>query len=120
LKEGLLWVGSDDGLIHVTEDGGANWRKIDRIFDIPVKAFVNDIKADRHDPDTVYACLDDHKTGDFSPYLVRSRDRGRTWESMTGDLPDRHLVWRIEQDHEVAELMFLGTEIGVFVTEDAG
>ena len=120
LQEGLIYVGTDDGLIQVTEDGGETWRRIDKVFGVPEGFFVNDIKADLHDVDTVYAVMDDHKTGDYSPYVVRSRDRGRTWESIVGDLPERHLVWRIIQDHEVKELMFLGTEFGIYFTRDAG
>lgn len=118
--EGLLYAGTDDGLIHVSEDGGENWRKIEKIYNVPEKAFVNDIKADRHDPDTVYACLDDHKTGDFKSYLLCSKDRGKTWESIASDLPERHLVWRIEQDSVAPELLFLGTEFGLFVSLNAG
>ncbi len=118
--EGLLYVGTDDGLIHVSEDAGENWRKIDQIYGVPQYAFVNDIKADKHDPDTVYACLDDHKTGDYQPYLIKSTDRGMTWSSMVGDLPDRHLVWRIEQDHEVKDLFFLATEFGIYVSLNGG
>jgi photosystem II stability/assembly factor-like uncharacterized protein len=114
--EGLLYVGTDDGLIQVSEDGGENWRKVDQIYGVPENSFVNDIKADIHDADTVYACLDNHKTGDYKPYLVKSTDRGKTWKSMVGDLPDRHLVWRIVQDHERADLFFLGTEFGIFFT----
>ncbi len=120
LVEGLLYVGTDDGLIQVSENGGKTWRKIDRIFDVPEDFFVNDIKADLHDADTVYACIDDHKTGDFKPYLIRSTDRGRTWESMAGDLPEKHLVWRIVQDHKRKDLFFLATEFGIFCTLDAG
>ena len=120
LVEGLLYVGTDDGLIQISEDGGRNWRKVDRIFDIPEYFFVNDIKADLHDPDTVYACIDDHKTGDYSPYVVRSTDRGRTWEIMTGDLPAKHICWRIVQDHEVANLFFLATEFGVYASLNSG
>ncbi|XZE51725.1 VPS10 domain-containing protein [Planctomycetaceae bacterium SH139] len=120
IVEGLIYVGTDDGLIQVTEDGGKTWRKIDRIYGIPEMAFINDIKADRHDADTVYACLDHHKSGDFKPYLIRSADRGKTWESIAGDLPDRHLVWRIEQDHQTPELLFLGTEFGLFVSVNSG
>ena len=118
--EGLLYVGTDDGLIHVSEDGGENWRKIDKIFGVPEYFFVNDIKADRHDENTVYACIDNHKTGDYKPYLVKSTDRGKTWSTMVGDLPDRHLVWRIEQDHENENLFFLGTEFGLFCSLNAG
>ena len=120
LVEGLLYVGTDDGLVHVSEDGGENWRKVENITGIPEFAFCNDIKADRHDADTVYACFDHHKTGDYRPYVVRSRDRGRTWELISSDLPERHLVWRIEQDHVEANLLFLGTEFGVFVSLNGG
>ena len=118
--EGLLYVGTDDGLIQVSEDAGKNWRKVDRFFDVPEGAFVNDVKADRHDANTVYACLDHHKTGDFKPYLIKSTDRGRNWTNITSNLPDRHLVWRIEQDHVKPSLLFLGTEFGVFTSLDAG
>jgi photosystem II stability/assembly factor-like uncharacterized protein len=120
LVEGLLYVGTDDGLIQISEDGGANWRKVDRIFGVPEYFFVNDIKADLHDPDTVYACVDDHKTGDYSPYVIRSTDRGRTWDLMNGDLPEKHICWRIVQDHVRADLFFLATEFGIFCTLNAG
>ena len=120
LVEGLIYVGTDDGLIQITEDGGENWRKVERLFDLPQYAFVNDIKADLHDPDTVYATFDHHKTGDYKPYVFKSTDRGHTWSSIAGDLPDRHLVWRINQDHEKADLLFLGTEFGVFFTINGG
>ena len=120
LEEGLLYVGTDDGLIQITEDGGENWRAVERIFDVPEMAFVNDVKADLHDADTVYAALDHHKTGDFNPYLVKSSDRGRTWISISGDLPDRHLVWRVIQDHVKPDLLFAGTEFGIFFTVNGG
>lgn len=120
LVDGLLYVGTDDGLIQISEDGGENWRKVDRIFDVPEFFFVNDIKADLHDPDTVYACVDDHKTGDYSPYVIKSTDRGRTWKLMVGDLPPKHICWRLVQDHVKPELFFLATEFGIFATLDAG
>lgn len=120
VEEGLLYVGTDDGLIQVSEDGGENWRKVEQIYGVPEGAFVNDIKADMHDADTVYACLDHHKTGDYRPMLVKSTDRGRTWKSMVGDLPEKHLVWRIVQDHVQENLFFLATEFGIFFSIDAG
>jgi photosystem II stability/assembly factor-like uncharacterized protein len=120
IQEGLIYVGTDDGLIQVTEDGGKNWRKIERIYGIPEFAFVNDIKADLHDPDTVYAVFDYHKTGDFKPYLIKSSDRGKTWTSIVGDLPERHIVWRFVQDHVKPNLFFIGTEFGLFFTLDGG
>ena len=120
VKEGLIYVGTDDGLIQVTEDGGKTWNKVDKIFGVPEYFFVNDIKADRFDENVAYACVDNHKTGDYKPYVLRSRDRGKTWELMNGDLPDRHLTWRIIQDHVQKDLLFLGTEFGLFVTVNGG
>ncbi len=120
LVEGLIYVGTDDGLIRVTENGGQTWRKVERIYGVPEESFVNDIKADLHDANTVYAVLDHHKTGDFQPYLVKSMDRGRTWSSLVGDLPDRQILWRFNQDHVDPNLCFLGTEFGVYFTLNGG
>jgi photosystem II stability/assembly factor-like uncharacterized protein len=120
LVDGLVYAGTDDGLIQVTEDGGESWRKIDRLPGVAPMFFVNDVKADLHDADTVYVVVDHHKEGDFAPYVLKSGDRGRSWASITGDLPERHLVWRIVQDHENPNLLFVGTEFGVFFTVDGG
>lgn len=120
--EGLLYAGTDDGLLQVSEDGGGSWRKIEvgSLPGVPPDAFVNDVKADLFDADTVYVALDHHKSGDFRPYLYKSSDRGRTWRSIAGDLPDRHLVWRVVQDHVKRDLLFVATELGVFFTVDGG
>ncbi len=121
-KEGLIYAGSDDGLIHVTENGGKNWRKVkvSSLPGVPDSAFVNDIKADLFDPDTVYIALDNHKFGDYKPYLLKSTNRGKSWKSIAGDLPKKHLVWRVVQDHIKPSLMFTATEFGVFFTYNAG
>ncbi len=116
----LIYAGTDDGLIRVTEDGGESWRRIDSLPGIADYFFVNDIKADLHDENTVYVAVDQHKTGDFAPYLYRSTDRGASWTSIVGDLPERHLVWRMVQDHVKPDLLFAGTEFGVFFTIDGG
>lgn len=118
--EGLIYAGTDDGLIQVTEDGGASWRMAGKPPGAPETAFVNNLRADLHDADTVYAALDNHKTGDFAPYLYQSTDRGRSWSSIAGNLPERHIVWRLVQDHVEPELLFAGTEFGVFFTVDGG
>jgi photosystem II stability/assembly factor-like uncharacterized protein len=122
LEEGLIYAGTDDGLLQVTEDGGETWRRIDLedVGGVPATAFVNDIKADLFDPNTVYVALDNHKYGDFRPYLIKSTDRGQSWTSITGDLPGRHLVWRLVQDDVNADLLFAATEFGVFFTVDGG
>jgi hypothetical protein len=122
LEDGLLYAGTDDGLIQVSENGGESWRRIEvgSLPGVPDTAFINDIRADLHDADTVYVALDNHKYGDFSPYLLVSRDRGRSWTSITAGIPDRHLVWRVVQDHEKAALMFAATEFGVYMTLNGG
>ncbi|MEM9555176.1 MAG: glycosyl hydrolase [Acidobacteriota bacterium] len=125
LLEGLVYAGTDDGLIQVYEpdapDGGT-WRSIEvgSLPGVPAGAYVNDIKADLFDADTVYVALDHHKFGEFGPHLLRSRDRGRQWTSMRGNLPERTLVWRLVQDHERPELFFAATEFGIYFTIDAG
>jgi len=122
IKEGLIYAGTDDGIIQVTEDGGKNWSKIEvsKLPEIPKTAFINDIKADLFDVNTVYIVLDNHKYGDLNPYLVKSIDKGKTWKSIKGNLPERTLVWRIVQDHIKPELLFVGTEFGIYVTLDGG
>lgn len=121
-QEGLLYAGSDDGLVHVSEDGGENWTKMEvgSMPGVPSTAFVNDIRADLHDADTVYIALDNHKYGDYKPYMLKSSDRGKTWQSITSNLPERLLVWRLVQDHVKSELMFAATEYGVYFTHNAG
>ncbi len=122
IEEGILWAGTDDGLLQVSVDEGRNWKAIPvgTLPGVPATAFVNDIKADLYDADTAYVCLDNHKYGDFKPYLVKTNDGGRTWVSIAGDLPDRHLVWRLVQDHVKPDLLFVATEFGIFFTVDAG
>jgi photosystem II stability/assembly factor-like uncharacterized protein len=120
LVEGLVYAGTDDGLIQVSEDDGANWRAINKLPGVPNRFFVNDIKADLHDPDTVYVVVDDHKSGDFAPYILKSENRGRSWKSISGNLPERHVLWRVVQDHVKPGLMFVGSEFGVFFTVNGG
>ena len=119
LVEGLLYAGTDDGRIQVSENGGKNWRAIDRLPGVPDGFFVNDIKADLHNADTVYVVVDDHKSGDFSPYILKSTNRGQNWRSISTGLPERHVAWRLVQDHVNPALLFAATEFGVFFTIDS-
>ncbi len=99
VAEGLLYAGTDDGLIQVTEDGGANWRKIDKFPGVPDLTYVNDIVASHHDRATVYAAFNNHKRGDFKPYVLKSTDLGKTWTSIASDLPERGSVYALAEDH---------------------
>ena len=121
-QEGLIYAGTDDGIIQVTEDGGETWRKIEvgSIKDVPATAFVNDIRADLYEARTVYAALDNHKFGDYKPYLLKSTDAGRSWTSISSNLPDKLMVWRLVQDHVNKDLLFAATEFGIYFTPDGG
>ncbi|MBN1301851.1 MAG: glycosyl hydrolase [Melioribacteraceae bacterium] len=122
VKEGVIYAGTDDGIIQVTEDGGRNWRKIEvgSLPGVPKTAFVNDIKADLHDANTVYVVLDNHKFGDLNPYILKSTDLGKSWKSIRNNIPDRTLLWRIVQDHINPKLLFAATEFGIYFTIDSG
>jgi hypothetical protein len=118
--EGLIWIGTDDGLLQVTEDGGKTWRRIDEFPGVPRYTYVTDVLASPRDANTVFVSLNNWQRGDYKPYIVRSTDRGRTWTNITGNLPARHNVWSVLQDHVNANLLFAGTEFGVFVSVDGG
>ena len=120
LQEGLIYVGTDDGLIQVTEDGGANWRKIEHIAGVPDMTYVSRLEASQHDANVVYAAFDNHKNGDFKPYVLKSSDRGKTWTSIAGDLPARGSSYALVEDHVDPKLLFAGTEYGLFVSQNGG
>jgi photosystem II stability/assembly factor-like uncharacterized protein len=122
IQEGLLYAGTDDGIIQVTEDGGDNWRKVELsvIKGVPATPFVNDVRADLFDANIVYAALDNHKYGDYKPYLLKSTDKGRTWNLINGNLPKQLLTWRLVQDHIKKDLFFAATENGVYFTANGG
>ena len=120
LTEGLLYVGTDDGLVQVSEDGGATWRKDEKFPGVPDMTYVSDLTASPHDANMVYAAFNNHKMGDFKPYLLKSADRGKTWTSIAGNLPERGSVWTVAEDPDDANLLFAGTEFGLFFTKDGG
>src|SRR6056300_706869 len=121
VQEGLLYAGTDDGFIQVSENGGESWRKIPvTALGLAPRTFVNDIKADLFETNTVYVALDNHKEGDFSPYLFKSTDQGKTWKSISGNIPDRTLVWRMVQDPVKKNLLFVGTEFGIYTSLNGG
>ena len=93
---------------------------MDKLPNTPKSAFVNDIKADLHDKNTAYVVLDNHKFGDYKPYLFMTEDGGKSWKSITKGLPEGTLLWRIVQDHVDPNLLFLGTEYGVYVSLNKG
>lgn len=118
-NEEVIFIGTDDGLLQVTSDEGATWKKIEvSAMGVPARSYINDVKADLYDESTLYVALDNHKEGDYRPYLVKSTDKGATWSRIENGLGSKNLVWRIVQDHVNKDLLFLGTEFGVYASFD--
>ncbi len=119
-KEGLIYVGTDDGLVQVTNDGGQTWTKYEKFVSLPDMTYVSRLAASQHDVNTVYAAFDNHKNEDFKPYLLKSTDAGKTWTSIAGNLPENGTVLAFAEDAVNANLLFAGTEFGAFFTVDGG
>jgi photosystem II stability/assembly factor-like uncharacterized protein len=122
VDRGVIYAGTDDGLLSVTADGGDNWSsmEVSRISGVPKRAYVNDIKADLFDGNVAYMAMDNHKEGDYRPFIFKTSNRGKTWKSISANLPKNTIVWRIVQDHVDPNLLFIGTEFGVYCTKDGG
>src|SRR5438552_1726738 len=119
-KEGLIYIGTDDGLLQITEDGGKNWRKVEKLPEVPELAYVSRIVSSNHDANTAYVAIENHQNADFKPYLFKSTDAGRTWISTKSNLPPKCPVWAIAEDHVNPNLLFAGTQFGLFFTIDGG
>jgi hypothetical protein len=119
-KKGLLYAGTDDGLIQVSDNGGATWSKTSSFPGIPANTRVNMICASQHDENVVFAIFNNHRSGDFKPYVMKSSDKGKTWTSITANLPERGSAYAIRQDHVDPELLFVGTEFGAYFSNDGG
>jgi photosystem II stability/assembly factor-like uncharacterized protein len=120
LRDGLLYVGTDDGLVQVSGDGGATWTRIEKFPGVPDRTYVSRLEPSQHQADTVFAAFDNHKMGDLKPYVLKSTDRGKTWTSIAGNLPERGTVYVVVEDHVRPDLLFAGTEFGLFFTVDGG
>ena len=121
VKKGLIYAGSDDGVISITEDNGQNWQKTTaQDLGIPKYTYVSDIQADKFDENVVYVTFDNRKMDDLKPYVFKSTNKGKTWKSISSTFPENHTVHSIQQDHKNAQLLFAGTEFGVFISLDGG
>ncbi len=120
-NEQVIFIGTDDGLLQVTENEGQSWREIEvSTMGVPSRSYVNDVKADLYDESTLYVALDNHKEGDYRPYLYKSTNKGTSWTKITNGLGEKNLVWRIVQDHVNKDLLFAATEFGVYFTVNGG
>ncbi len=119
LQEGLMWVGSDDGLIHLTRDGGANWENITPP-QMPKWLMINSIEPSPFDPAVCYVAGTLYKTGDFQPYLYKTKDYGKTWEKITNGIKEEHFTRVLRADPAQKGLLYAGTETGMYISFDDG
>ena len=119
IDENLVAAGTDDGIVHISENGGASWRKISTIPGAPKLSYVNSVFLSKHDVNTIYVAFNHHKFGDFKPYIFKSSDKGKTWTSISSNLP-KGSVYSIEEDHVDSNLIFCGTEYGAFFSPNKG
>ncbi|NNM24151.1 MAG: hypothetical protein HKO54_11435 [Flavobacteriaceae bacterium] len=122
LDENILWVGTDDGNVQVTRDGGKNWSNVTpNLTGIPANTWVYHIEASVHGKGTAYAVFDGHTSGDFKPYALKTTDYGKTWKNIiSDDIQNNAFVRNIQEDYVNEDLLFLGTELGLYVTIDGG
>jgi photosystem II stability/assembly factor-like uncharacterized protein len=119
-KEGLLYVGTDDGVLNISEDGGKNWRRLEKFPGVADMAYVSRIITSNHDANTAYVSFDNHQNADFKPYLLKTTDAGRTWTSLASNLPKNGPIWAIAEDDVNPNLLFVGTEFGLYFSIDGG
>jgi photosystem II stability/assembly factor-like uncharacterized protein len=119
LKKDLIWAGSDDGLIHVTSDGGKNWSNVTPKA-MPEWGTVSMIEASPYDAGTAYVVVQRHKMDDFAPYIFKTTDLGKTWTSLTSGIPSGTYVHAVRVDHKRKDLLYAATESGVFFSFDDG
>ncbi len=124
-NENIIYAGTDDGLIQITSDGGKTWTKSPQVPSttvggITVGPLVNFIMASQYDENIAYAVLNNHRNGDFKPYLVKTSDKGKTWTSITGNLPVSGSAYSMAEDHLNKNLLFCGTEFGFYFSNDGG
>lgn len=119
-EENTLYVGTDDGLIQITTDGGKTWTKVDNIPGVPAMTYVNHIITSNHDKNVAYVTFNHHRYGDFHPYVYKTTDGGKTWKAITNNLPERGTAYTIAEDHVNANLLFVGTEFGLYVSINGG
>jgi photosystem II stability/assembly factor-like uncharacterized protein len=120
VKKDLLYAGTDDGVIAVTEDGGKNWTRITTFPGIPEYSYVSDILPDKFNENVVYASFNNMLRDDFKPYILKSSDKGKTWTPITNKLPANGTIHTIEQDNVNPNLLFAGSEFGFYFSIDGG
>nr|MBA2338960.1 hypothetical protein [Pyrinomonadaceae bacterium] len=121
LRAGVIYAGTDDGNLQMTSDGGKNWTNLTRnVAGLPANSPVSHVEPSRADANLVYASFDRHQLDDLRPYIYKSTDDGRTWRNIAGNLPEKAYVWIVREDPRSANLIYAGTELGLFASFNGG
>jgi hypothetical protein len=119
-NENLLYAGTDDGLIHVSDNNGKTWTKTEKFASVPDQTFIQNIIGSQHDENVAYAIFNNHRNGDFKPYIMKTTDKGKTWTDISANLPERGSAHCIAEDHVNANLLFVGTDFGLYFSLNGG
>jgi photosystem II stability/assembly factor-like uncharacterized protein len=120
VKAGVIWAGTDDGHVQVTVNGGKNWTDVVGALGVPAGSVISHVEASRRDAATAYVSVDRHMFDDFKPYVFRTKDNGKSFENITGNLPEKAYVQVIKEDPKNGQLLYAGTELGLFVSFEGG
>ena len=122
MKQGLIWVGSNDGQIHLTRNGGRNWDNLTDNIEMPPWGTISNIEASRFDKGTAYISVDFHQMGNFDPYIYKTEDYGKSWKHISSDIPKSYssFVHVVREDHKTPGVLYAGTDNGLYVSVDDG
>jgi photosystem II stability/assembly factor-like uncharacterized protein len=121
MRQGLLYIGTDDGNLQVSLDDGANWENaVSRVPGLPTSSWISGLEASRFDEGTVYLVVNNYRNNDLANYLYRSRDYGQTWTSIVGDLPSERVLRTVREDPRNPTVLYVGAELGLFYSNDDG
>ncbi len=122
LKQGLIWVGSNDGQIHLTKNGGRSWDNLTENIDMPPWGTISNIETSRYYKGTAYISVDFHQMGDFDPYIYKTEDYGKSWKRISSDIPKSYssFVHVVREDHQTPGVLYAGTDNGIYISVDDG
>ena len=122
LKQGLIWVGSNDGQVYFTKNGGRSWENLTKNIDMPPWGTISNIEASRFDKSTAYISVDFHQMGDFDPYIYKTADYGKSWKFISGNIPKSYssFVHVVREDHKSPGVLYAGVDNGIYISGDDG
>ena len=122
IKQGILWVGSNDGQLHLSKNGGRSWENVTKNINMPPWGTISNIEASKFDKGTAYISVDLHQMGDFDPYIYKTDNYGKSWKIISKDIPKSYssFVHVVKEDQQVPGILYAGTDNGLYISVDDG